>query len=390
MFIVGIDIAKRNHEATIIDNKGTVLGKSLRFANSIAGFNKLMELIRKHAGENTVVFGMEATGHYWLALYTHLRQKGFTVYVINPVQSDALRGMYIRQTKNDSRDSFIIAEVIRFGHFCETAVAPPDLHALRELCRHRFFIVDTVSDLKRKVIALLDQIFPEYEKLFTNTFGKASLVLLSEYTTPGELLAVDTDKLAEILDTASRGRLGLEKAVEIQDAARNSFGMLLASDSIALLIRQYIEQIQFVEGQIAVIEKEIARLLAGFDTKLTTITGIGTTLAAVIFSEIADIKRFNSAAKLAAFAGIDPIVRQSGDFTSTHCRMSKRGSPYLRRAIWLASTVAVFRDPAISAYYQRKRSHGKSHMTAVGHVCRKMTSIIFAVLRDNAPYLPAM
>lgn len=390
MYIVGIDIGKRHHEATIIDSLGHVQGKSLRFANTHTGFNKLLELVRKCAGEDEAVFGMEATGHYWLALYTHLRQVGYTVHVINAVQSDALRSMYIRQAKNDSRDSFIIAEVIRFGRFCETAVAPPDIHALRELCRHRFYIVDSIASIKRKVIALLDQIFPEYEQLFSNTFGKTSLQLLSEYTTPEELLAVDTNKLAEIIYAASHGRHGLGKAQEIQDAARNSFGILLASDSIALLIRQYIEQIRFVETQVAAIDSEIDRLLAAFENHLTTITGIGPTLAAIILSEIGDIKRFDSPAKLAAFAGIDPAVKQSGDFIGTRVHMSKRGSPYLRRAIWLAATVAAFKDPAISVYYQRKRSEGKSHLTALGHVSRKMLNIIFAVLRDNTPYIPAI
>lgn len=209
MYIVGIDIGKRNHEASIMNAAGKQYGKPIRFANSHTGFNKLMDWVKNISGADDVVFGMEATGHYWLALYTHLCHEGYAVHVINAVQSDALRGMYIRQAKNDSRDSFIIAEVIRFGRFCETAVSAPELHALRELCRHRFWIVDSVSDLKRKVIALLDQVFPEYENLFTNTFGKTSLQLLSEYTTPEELLAVDTAKLAETIYTASRGHHGI-------------------------------------------------------------------------------------------------------------------------------------------------------------------------------------
>ncbi|MCL2009935.1 MAG: IS110 family transposase [Synergistaceae bacterium] len=389
MFIVGIDIGKRNHEATIIDQGGSIIGKAFRFANSITGFNRLKEIVKRVTGYD-VVFGMEATGHYWLALYTHLRKEGFVIHVINAIQSDALRAMYIRQQKNDSRDSFIIADVIRFGRFCETTVSPPDLFALRELCRHRFYTVDSVSDIKRKVIALLDQIFPEYENLFTDTFGKASLELLSEYTTPEEILNVDTDKLVETINIASHGRLGLKKASEIQDAARNSFGILLATDTIALLIRQYIEQIRFVEKQIDLLDAEIARLLSAFETQLTTITGVGPTLAAVILSEIGDVKRFNSAAKLAAFAGVDPTMKQSGDFTGSRNRMSKRGSPYLRRALWLAATVASFKDPAISAFYQRKRAEGKSHLTTLGHVARKMVNIIFAVLRDNSPYSPTI
>ena len=387
MLFVGIDIAKRNHEASVIAQDGRVVRKAMRFANSQAGYNKFMDMVRSLS--EPVVFGMEATGHYWLTLYTHLRNDGFTVHVINPIQSDALRGMYIRKTKTDSVDSVIIADVIRFGRYCETSVEPGDLQAMRELCRQRFYIIDMASDLKRKVIALLDQVFPEYEKLFSDSFGVSSMELLSQYTTPEEMLSVSSQQLAEVLEKASRGRLGAEKAVEIQDAARNSFGIVMASSSFSLIIRQYIEQIRSLESSVDIFDTEIARLLSGFDTQLTTITGIGSTLAAVILSEIGgDIKRFSSPAKLAAYAGVDPTVKQSGDFSGTRMKMSKRGSPYLRRAIWLASTVAAFKDPAIHALYERKRAEGKDHMTVIGHVCRKMISIIFAVLRDNTPYVP--
>ena len=388
MLFVGIDIAKRNHEASVIAQDGSVVRKAMRFANSQAGYNKFMDMVRSL--KEPVVFGMEATGHYWLTLYTHLRNDGFTVHVINPIQSDALRGMYIRKTKTDSVDSVIIADVIRFGRYCETSVEPGDLQAMRELCRQRFYIIDMASDLKRKVIALLDQVFPEYEKLFSDTFGASSMEILSQYTTPEEMLSVSSQQLAEILEKASRGRLGAEKAVEIQNAARNSFGIVMASCSFSLIIRQYIEQIRSLEASVDVFDAEIARLLSGFDTQLTTITGVGPTLAAVILSEIGgDIRRFSSPAKLAAYAGVDPTVKQSGDFSSSRMKMSKRGSPYLRRAIWLASTVAAFKDPAIHALYERKRAEGKDHMTVIGHVCRKMISIIFAVLRDNTPYIPA-
>lgn len=387
MLFVGIDIAKRNHEASVIAQDGRVVRKAMRFANSQAGYNKFMDMVRSLS--EPVVFGMEATGHYWLTLYTHLRNDGFTVHVINPIQSDALRGMYIRKTKTDSVDSVIIADVIRFGRYCETSVEPGDLQAMRELCRQRFYIIDMASDLKRKVIALLDQVFPEYEKLFSDSFGVSSMELLSQYTTPEEMLSVSSQQLAEVLEKASRGRLGAEKAVEIQDAARNSFGIVMASSSFSLIIRQYIEQIRSLESSVDIFDAEIARLLSGFDTQLTTITGIGPTLAAVILSEIGgDIRRFSSPAKLAAYAGVDPTIKQSGDFSGTRMKMSKRGSPYLRRAIWLASTVAAFKDPAIHALYERKRAEGKDHMTVIGHICRKMISIIFAVLRDNTPYVP--
>ena len=245
------------------------------------------------------------------------------------------------------------------------------------------------SDFKRKIIALLDQTFPEYEKLFSDTFGKSSVELLANYTTPEEMLSVDAQILADLLNKASRGRFGLDKANQIQQTAKNSFGIVLASSSFALIIRQYLEQLKSLESSIAAFDDEIARIMATFDTKLETITGIGTTLAAVIFSEIGgDIKKFSSVPKLVAYAGLYPKSRQSGE-SKTDGHMSKRGSPYLRRAVWLAAAVAAFKDPAVSRFYQKKRAEGKDHLTAIGHVCHKILAIIFAVLRDNKSYVPA-
>jgi transposase len=388
MVIVGIDIAKHNHEATLMDESGQVLGKPVRFQNSFAGIDRLLNAVRAHtATPADAIFGMEATGHYWLNLYIHLRDGGYRVHVINPIQSDALRGLFIRSSKDDTRDSFNIAEVIRIGRFTGTPLTEPDVLALRELCRHRFYFVDMIAGIKRKVIALLDQVFPEYQRLFSDVFGVTSIELLKQYTTPEEILGVDTQKLCGILSAASRGRLSGDKASQIKQAAGNTFGIMLIADTTGLLIRQMLEQIQFIENQVRDLEQAIADKLAAFDTCLDTVTGIGPTLAAVILSEIGDVSRFPSSTKLAAFAGVEPSTNQSGE-SAGKAHMSKRGSPYLRRAIWLASLNASVHDPAIHAFYEKKRAEGKDHMTAMGHICRKMVSIIFAVMRDNKPYVP--
>ena len=260
------------------------------------------------------------------------------MHVLNPIQSNALRGMYIRQVKNDEHDLLIIADVIRFGRYTEGGMPPSELYELRELCRARSFIVDMTADLKRKVISLLDQTFPEYETIFTNIFGLTSSELLLNCSTPEEILAIDTEKLTEIIEIPSRKRFSTPKAEQIKEIAANSFGIVLEYGTTSLLIKQYMEHIRYTEMQ-------IAELYSHFDTYLTTIPGIGVILGATILSEIGDISRFSSSAKLAAFAGIDPTVKQSGEFTATHNHMSKRGSPYLRRALWQASTCAVVRDP---------------------------------------------
>ncbi len=387
MYIVGVDVAKRSHEATVIDSDGSTIKKAFNFRNDADGFQKLMSVLEAvSTNPSDFVIGMESTSHYWLALYSNLQRRGYTVHVFNPIQSNALREMFIRQVKSDERDCFVIAEVIRFGRYTEGGMPPSDIYELREMCRARFFMVDMVSDLKRKVISLLDQVFPEYETLFTNIFGLTSSELLRNCSTPEEILAIDTEKLIEMISEPSNKRFGRQKAEEIHAVAENSFGIILNYNTMGVLIKSHMEHIRFSEQQINELDARIAYLFSKFDTPITTIPGIGPVLGATIFSEIGDISRFASAAKLAAFAGIDPTVKKSGEFTGTNNRMSKRGSPYLRRALWQASTIAVRYDPALREYFQKKRTEGKPYMNAIGHVMRKLTNIIFAVLRDNKPY----
>lgn len=389
MLIVGIDIAKRKHEATIINSSGDIIGKSFAFDNSTAGATFLLEKINTmNTNNEPIAFGMEATGHYWLALYSRLLDDGFTVHVINPIQSDALRNLYIRKTKNDSKDSFIVAETIRFGRFSETVLADSDLLALRQLCRFRMSQVDSIASLKKQAIAVIDQVFPEYEKLFSDIFGKSSIDLLSEAATPEEILAINTDTLASLLNKSSHGRFGNNKAIEVKEAAKTSFGIKLASNAFSFQIRQIIQQIKFCESQLDVLDDEIAELYKSFNSTVDTITGIGPVIGAVIISEIGDIRRFSEPAKLVAFSGIDPTVKQSGEFTGSKNHMSKRGSPFLRRAIWQAAFVASNRDPVLSAFYQKKRAEGKAHRTAIGAVCRKLLYIIYSIMRSNAIYTP--
>ena len=388
MFYIGIDIAKHNHEASIIDSNGSLLCESISFTNSQKGCEKLIALLERFSvSTNNCIIGMEATGHYWLSVYSYLIDLGFDLKVINPIQSDAFRKMYIRQTKNDSKDSFVIAQIMRFGQFSASSLSDENVMALRQLSRYRLFLVDDCSDLKRKVICLLDQVFPEYSKLFSDTFGVTSKELLLKYPTPEEMLSISTTKLSNFISKCSHGRYGRLKAEEIQNAAKSSFGVKFASTAFSFQIKQMIEQIKFIETQLKELEKEITDLLMCTNQVITSIPGIGNILGAVIIGEIGDISRFDSAPKLVAYAGLDVRVSQSGQFVGTQMKISKKGSPYLRRAIWMAATVAAFSDPVLSEYYQSLRARGKHHLTAIGAVSRKICNIIFAVLRDNKPYI---
>jgi len=385
MYYIGIDIAKRNHEVSIIDADGKSLSKSISIANSQKGLDDFNNYLSSFnvTSQNSII-GMESTGHYWL----NLVNLNFNVFVINPIQTDAFRKMYIRKTKNDSKDSYIIAQITRFGEFSSSSISDENIFAIRQLSRYRSSLVDECSNWKRKVITILDQVFPEYSDLFSDTFGVTSKELLSKCPLPENMLEVSTKELTSLLNKASKGRFGTEKAQEIKEYATKSFGISFAKETFSFQIKQIINQISFIESQLKELEEKITNILKTLNSEITTITGIGDILGASILGEIGDISRFEKASQLVAFAGLDIAINQSGEFTGTEIKITKRGSPYLRRSIWIAATVACFKDPALSVYYKKLIDRGKKHLTAVGAVSRKMCNIIFSVLKNKKPYTP--
>jgi transposase len=389
MLYAGIDIAKNTHAAAVIDADGKQLHKPISFANSNDGCEKLLVMFeRVGASPDTILIGMEATGHYWLPLYSELAERGFDIAVINPIQTDALRKVYIHRDKTDVQDSLLIAQLLRFGEYRRSTIADEEIVALRQLLRYRLALVDSVGDCKRRVIALLDQVFPEYAKQFSDVFGVTSSELLQKYPTPEDLLSVSSRKLSAFLSKASHGHFGEAKAEQLRAAASSSFGVTFGREVFAFQIRQLVEQMSFLEKQLTDLDAEISLQLQKADTFITTIPGIGDTLGAAILGEIGDIRRFENPAKLVSYSGLNAKIRESGEFTGTRATISKRGSPYLRRAIWLAASRAAFCDPTLSAYYQSLKARGKHHLTAVTAVSRKMCNIIFAILSQNRPYSP--
>ena len=388
MYIIGIDIGKNHHEASIVSPEGKQIGHSLRFATTHKGADSLMSFIFNNIGNSSCIFGMEATGHYWYPIYSFLKARGYTIYVINPIQSDSLRKMYIRQTKNDSIDSFLIAEVIRFGQFTTTSMADESILAMRQLCRYRDSVISSRAEIKLRISTIMEQIFPEYEKQFSSLWLSTSMGILEKYLTPENIENAPIDELFEIIKDKSHNKLTMKKAISIREAASDTFGIKIAQDAFSFQLKQLIDRMNFLDKQIEALDCQILEYYEKFDCYLHTIPGIGMIAAATILAEIGDINRFKSSSALVAFAGIDPTVRQSGEFSSTHNHMSKRGSPYLRHAIFLAATTCSFHNSPLNAYYKKKREQGKHHLTATGAVARKLTTIIYAVFRDGKPYEP--
>lgn len=386
--IVGIDIGKRMHVATIIDEKGNELVRPFSFANTTEGGNLLLSRITVlNSPSSPVVFGLEATGHYWLALYSFLTEKGFPVFVINPYQSDAWRKVYLSSTKTDKEDAFLIADIIRFGSFADTKIADETIVSLRNLSRFRVTLMQQITDTKRRIVTILDQVFPEFESLFSNTFGKTAKALLEEYPTPESFETVTTRKLTNLIAKLSNGHFKKTKAEEIKQKAATSFGIQFALDSFTLELTLLLKQLDFLDEQLGIVATEITQLMEKAPTTLRTLPGIDTILAAAIISEIGDIHRFKTSSQLVSFAGINPAVHQSGQFLGSKNKMSKKGSPYLRLALWKASITSVRFNPSLKAYYEQRIKEGKNHMIILGAVSRKLCGIIFAMMRDNKEFI---
>ena len=291
--------------------------------------------------------------------------------------------------KNDRIDSILIAETLRQGDYDETRLATDEVQALKRLTRYHQGLKQELATVKTQALCVLDAYFPEYAGLFSDAFGAASLKVLAESPTPAELSRKRTSSIAKLLSEGSRGRLGTDKAAQLKAAARSSVGIRLGGDAASFQIRTMVTQIEFLNATIAKVEREVASLLAKVEPSVTTIPGVSTTTGAQIVAEIGDVKRFKNAASIVKYAGLNSGVDESGKLSAEGVPITKHGSPYLRRSLWLAANRARQHDPRLKAFYDKKRREGKPHRVAVTAVARKLCHVVFAVMRDGEPYDPA-
>lgn len=265
-------------------------------------------------------------------------------------------------------------------------MANEQMVSLRNLSRFRVTMSQQITDTKRRIVTILDQIFPEFETLFSDIFGKTAKALLEEYLTPENLDQLTTRKLTNLVTKLSKGHFKKDKAEEIKQKAQTSFGIDFALDSFKLQLALLLKQLDFLDIQINTVEEKIKQEMETIPQTITSLPGVDTIIAASIISEIGDIHRFKTSAQLVSFAGINPTVHQSGQFTGNKNHMSKKGSPYLRLALWKASVTSVRFNPILKTYYEQKIKDGKNHMTVIGAVARKLTGIIFTMLKEQTVF----
>jgi transposase len=355
MFYIGIDIAKRKHSMAAVTGDNEKVIERFEFANTTEGFKQMLaELASHNITPKDSRVALEATGHYGNALVAHLAAEGFELLIGNPLQThNFAKAQSIRKVKNDAVDAMALAQWLLIGKPNTAKLSSSETANLKSIARFRTFQSQIISDCKRKALAILDQIFPEYDTFFSDIFGTTSLAVLSRYPSAEALSRAHTDSLSNLLKKSSRGKLGEELASQLKAAAKASFATNDAVLAQSLELSQLLAQVEFTTKQLTKVDSEMKALLSKAATPITTIPGIGYVCGATILGEIGDITRFSKPKSLVAYAGLDPSVFESGEFVGTKNHLSKRGSRFLRWALWIAADRARMFDPAFGVTWCR-------------------------------------
>lgn len=385
MIYVDIDIAKLNHFASAIDSDGVVLIEPFEFLNDNDGFYMLLSKLNSFE-KNSIIIGLESTAHYGNNLVSFLVTKGFNVCVLNPIQTSILRKNRIRKTKTDKVDTLVIAKAValmknpRFFTLYDIA-----LMQLKNLGRFRLKLVKQRTRTKIQLTSYVDQTFPELQYFFkSGLHQKAVYAILKEAPSASEIASMHLTHLKNLLTSNSQVRFKKEIALELRVLAQKSVGN--PDKSLSIQITQSIAQIKLLDSQIDTVENEIKDIVESLDSVILSIPGIDPINGGMILGEIGDINRFSKPRKLLAFAGLDPSVYQSGNFSAKKTRMSKRGSSALRYALMNASHNVVRNNVTFKEYYDSKRAEGRGHYNALGHCAGKLVRVIYKMLTDNVEF----
>lgn len=392
MIFVGIDVAKDKHDCFITNSDGEVLFHSFSITNNLSGFTELYQnILSVMDGVNKVKVGLEATGHYSYNLLGYLLDKGFPTYIINPLHTNLYRkSLSLRQTKTDKVDARTIASMlmsdVNLKSYSDTSYHNEEL---KSLTRYRFDKVKERSALKVSISRLVCILFPELEKLVPTLHMTSVYTLLFEFPGASYVASAHLTKLTNLLSKASKGHYGKDTAVLFRETARNSIGSVMPAKSLEL--KHTIKLIQELTFEIDEIEAAIKLIMdEEIQSPILTIPGISYRMGAMIIAEIGDFSRFDSADKILAYAGLSPSTYQSGQLDNCHSHMEKRGSRYLRYALYNATKYVCHWDKSFGAYLEKKRSEGKHYNVALSHAAKKLVRTIFAMEKSGQPYIAAI
>lgn len=385
----GIDVAKNKHVCCIIDPDGHRLVRSESVLNVAAGYQQLLTRLARHGGPAKLLVGMEATGHYWYSLHDFLTRHGYRVAVLNPIQTAQQAKKGIRKAKTDTIDAYHIAMLLKNGEY-RPALVPGELAmTCRQLTRLRYSLVRQTSRIKQLLWSRLQPAWPEYEGLFAQPFGATGRKLLATAPTPTDLLALPADSLAEMIAKASRRQFGADKVADIRAAAEHSVGIHRGLDGIRIGIRSLLDQLDALRPIRKDLEGEILALAGQLPGYVLSLPGASPIAAVSLFGETDPIQTFANSSQLVAFAGLDLVVYQTGEYNAPRRHISKRGSPVLRHTLWSMAHGATRREGDLQAYFLRRRAAGLPYRSAVTACAIKLCHIVWRILTDQRPYDPA-
>jgi transposase len=386
-YFCGIDIAKDKHVACVIDRDGASCIRPSSFANTAEGYNRLLDRLKDTAKTSSVLIGMEATGHYWYGLHDFLGRCGYTVAVLNPIQTARQISQAIRKCKTDKYDAAHIAQLIRSGNYRPAAIPSETAMTCRQLTRLRYSMIQQQTRIKQLLWSKLQPIWPEFEPLFANPFGTTARAVLRVASKPEDILEIDHDDLAEMIRSTSRGKLGQIKAQEIREAAEKSIGIQRGRDGISSAISCLLDQMEALEPVREKLEDQITDLAAELPQYLLTLPGASTLNIVSLYGEVDPIKTFKQPSQLVAFAGLDATVFQTGQYDSPKRHISKRGSPFLRKTLWQMAYRALQEEGDLRNFWLKKKRQNKHQFVAVTAVARKLCHVVWRIMTDQRDYI---
>ena len=384
----GIDIGKNKHVACVLDADGEFRMRSQSFLNKAEGYQTILARLQQAGGPANVLVGMEATGHYWYSLHDFLTRCGYTVVVLNPIQTARQVSQAIRKCKTDKYDAAHIAQLIRSGNYKPAAIPSEKAMTCRQLTRLRYSMIQQQTRIKQLLWSKLHPIWPEYEPLFANPFGTTARAVLRIASTPEGILEIDHDDLSEMIRSTSRGKLGQIKAQEIRDAAEKSVGMQRGRDGISAGINCLLDQMEALEPVQEKREEQITGMVEKLPQYLLTLPGASPLNIVSLYGEVDPIKTLEQPSQLVAFAGLDATVFQTGQYDAPQRHISKRGSPFLRKTLWQMAYRAVYQEGDLRNYWLKKKRQNKHHLVAVTAVARKLCHVVWRIMTDQRDYIP--
>ena len=388
MIYVGIDVAKDKHDCFITNSDGEVLFKSFTIANNREGFETLFQRIQSVSDDLTKVkVGLEATGHYSYNLLGFLLDNGLPTFVINPLHTNLYRkSLSLRKTKTDKVDAHTIASMImsdvNLKSYSNTSYHNEEL---KSLTRYRFDKVKERAQLKQSLSRLVTILFPELEKLVPTLHMASVYALLSEFPSASAIASAHLTRLTNLISESSKGRYGKDTAITFREAAKNSIGSHIPAKSLEL--KHTIKLIRELDAEIEEIETEIKIIMDEINSPILTIPGINYRMGAMIIAEIGDFDRFDSPDKILAYAGMSPSTYQSGQLDNCYAHMEKRGSRYLRYALYNATKYVCHWDESFGAYLAKKRAEGKHYNVALSHATKKLVRLIYQLEKSEQTYI---